>query len=165
VVVAGKGGKARTVAVSPSFLNVIDAYREVYETGIGRRVRNTDPVVCRGVGRGPAGYVVRWGERIGRRQSAAATPSSTDLRDSQLLDTMATRVRRILDHRAAQARLGHVMTHDLRRSCAGLLQGAGVDLGLIQETLGHTSPETTRRCYTNRNPMLAHRAQREVLDF
>jgi integrase len=70
----------------------------------------------------------------------------------------------LITHRAAQADLGHVAPHDLRRTAAGILHRATDEHGAhhfdlldIQKVLGHSDPATTMRSYLE--PM-----QTDVLD-
>jgi integrase len=52
---------------------------------------------------------------------------------------------RMLERRAARGGLERFTPHDLRRSLATHLIGAGVDLFTVQKILGHESVETTKR--------------------
>jgi integrase len=73
---------------------------------------------------------------------------------------------RIVTTRAANAGLGHVAPHDLRRTAAGILHRATDEHGAhhfdlldIQKVLGHSDPATTMRSYLD--PMdtdVLHRA-------
>lgn len=67
----------------------------------------------------------------------------------------------VVVRRAEQAGLGHVATHDLRRSCASILDSARTtdggrvyDLGDIQRVLDHDNPATTQASYID--PMHAN---------
>jgi integrase len=53
-------------------------------------------------------------------------------------------------HRASgpaysRSRMPHVNLHDLRRLCASILVGLGVDLYTISKVLGHSSVQSTQR--------------------
>ncbi|WP_161634182.1 tyrosine-type recombinase/integrase [Nocardiopsis potens] len=56
----------------------------------------------------------------------------------------------------AQAGLPPVRVHDLRHGAATLMLAAGVDIKIIQETLGHSRSSTTRDVYTCVLPRLFH---------
>lgn len=49
----------------------------------------------------------------------------------------------ILDRRRTQASVVPFTPHDLRRSFAGDLLDAGVDLVTVQKLMGHSNPQTT----------------------
>lgn len=51
----------------------------------------------------------------------------------------------IVDKRARQAGLTEISPHDLRRSLTGDLLDRGVDVLIVQRTLGHSDPKTTAR--------------------
>jgi integrase len=51
----------------------------------------------------------------------------------------------ILRKRGAQAKVKDLTPHDWRRTFAGDLLDAGVDLSVIQKLMGHASPTTTAR--------------------
>ena len=66
----------------------------------------------------------------------------------------AETVSRAVTKRAADAGLGHLATHDLRRTAAGILHTATDDSGAhffdlldIQKVLGHSDPTVTMKCY------------------
>lgn len=67
-------------------------------------------------------------------------------------------LRSVLGARAARAQLGHIAPHDLRRTFAGLLDQANVDLRGIQAALRHESPQTTVRHYLAKDPLRAIKA-------
>ncbi|GIH45456.1 Phage integrase family protein [Microbispora rosea] len=48
--------------------------------------------------------------------------------------------------------------HDLRHGAASLMLAAGVDLKVVQETLGHVSSTFTRDTYTSVYPEVARAA-------
>ncbi len=64
---------------------------------------------------------------------------------------------KLVRRRAAQAGLGKVSPHDLRRSFVGHLLDAGVDLALAQRLAGHQDPKTTAR-YDRRGQRAARAA-------
>ncbi len=51
----------------------------------------------------------------------------------------------ILEKRLTQARVKPFTPHDLRRTFAGEMLDAGVDLVTVQHLMGHASPVTTSR--------------------
>ncbi|MEV6037560.1 tyrosine-type recombinase/integrase [Nonomuraea sp. NPDC052116] len=51
-----------------------------------------------------------------------------------------------------------VRLHDLRHGAASLMPAAGVDLKIVQETLGHVSSTFTRDTYTSVYPEVARPA-------
>jgi site-specific recombinase XerD len=51
----------------------------------------------------------------------------------------------IVDKRARQAGLTEISPHDLRRTLTGDLMDKGVDVLVVQRTLGHSDPKTTAR--------------------
>ena len=63
-------------------------------------------------------------------------------------------IHNIVKQRAAEAALGHLAPHDLRRSFAGILQDRDVPLEEISRALRHASIETTR-IYLECKPDLA----------
>jgi integrase len=54
-------------------------------------------------------------------------------------------IRQILRRRAQAAGLADISPHDLRRTFAGDLLDAGVDLAVVQTLMGHASPVTTAK--------------------
>lgn len=56
-----------------------------------------------------------------------------------------TSLGRMLKKRQQQAKIKTFSWHDMRRTCAGDLLDAGVDLVTVQKILGHSSPTTTAR--------------------
>jgi integrase len=69
-------------------------------------------------------------------------------------DTVSRRFRRLI----ADASLPPVRLHDLRHGAATLALAAGVDLKVIQATLGHTTLALTADTYTSVLPQLARAA-------
>ena len=67
----------------------------------------------------------------------------------------------ILGKRAGAAGVADLGWHDARRTMAGNLLDAGVDLALVQRVLGHASPVTTSR-YDRRPEEARRRAQRKI---
>ncbi|MFI6184291.1 tyrosine recombinase XerC [Nonomuraea sp. NPDC051191] len=59
---------------------------------------------------------------------------------------------------AFQAALPPVRLHDLRHGAASIMLAAGVDLKVVQETLGHVSSTFTRDTYTSVYPEVARAA-------
>lgn len=59
---------------------------------------------------------------------------------------------------AFQVGLPPVRLHDLRHGAASLMLAAGVDLKVVQETLGHVSSTFTRDTYTSVYPEVARAA-------
>jgi len=127
----GKASRSRRLVPGRALVDLLERYLTAYSEHIGRPLRPEDPVVCRrkpGAGQGQ----VSWGHPIARTCS----------------------VQDIVKARAAQAGLGHLSPHDLRRSAAGILHrstdegGAHhFDLLDIQKVLGHADPATTMRSY------------------
>ncbi|GLW99435.1 tyrosine-type recombinase/integrase [Microtetraspora sp. NBRC 16547] len=56
---------------------------------------------------------------------------------------------------ASQAGLPPVRQHDLRHGAASLMLAAGVELKVVQKTLGHVSSTFTRDTYTSVYPEVA----------
>ncbi|WP_432873185.1 tyrosine-type recombinase/integrase [Microbispora rosea] len=59
---------------------------------------------------------------------------------------------------AHEVELPPVRLHDLRHGAASLMLAAGVDLKVVQETLGHVSSTFTRDTYTSVYPEVARAA-------
>ncbi|SEG99741.1 Phage integrase family protein [Nonomuraea solani] len=55
--------------------------------------------------------------------------------------------------------------HDLRHGAASLMLAAGVDLKVVQETLGHVSSTFTRDTYTSVYPEVARAAAESTADL
>ncbi|WP_246277943.1 site-specific integrase [Phytohabitans rumicis] len=73
-------------------------------------------------------------------------------------ETVSRRFRRLV----ADAGLPPVRLHDLRHGAATLALAAGVDLKVIQATLGHSTLTLTANSYTSVLPQLAHAAAEAV---
>jgi len=56
-----------------------------------------------------------------------------------------TSLGRMLDKRGEQAGVKHFTWHDMRRTTAGRMLSAGVDIATVQKILGHADPRTTAR--------------------
>ncbi len=129
----GKGHKPRRAMAETALVTAIDLYLTAYAQHVPH-LTDTMPLVCRQL-RGAATHGtarLAWGEAI--------SSSST--------------LFRIIGQRAAQANLGHVAPHDLRRTTAGILHRATDEHGAhhfdlldIQKVLGHSDPATTMRSY------------------
>jgi integrase len=59
---------------------------------------------------------------------------------------------------AYEAGLPPIRLHDLRHGAASLMLAAGVDIKIVQHTLGHVTSAFTRDTYTSVYPQLAHDA-------
>ena len=68
---------------------------------------------------------------------------------------------KVLNKRAGEAGIPDLGWHDARRTLAGNLLDAGVDLALVQRVLGHASPTTTAG-YDRRPDAARRKAQRKV---
>lgn len=122
----GKGNRARRVTLGPSFVQMLNEWRDAYLD-----LTPDAPVICRTAGTNRPR--IDWG--TGYRP------------DTSCLHKIVTR-------RAEMAGLGHVAPHDLRRTAAGILHSATDDSGAhhfdlldIQKVLGHSDPATTMRSY------------------
>jgi len=136
----GKGRKLAEVAIPNQAVDALVAWRDLAETETETPVRLDAPVFCSatfvgGLRGAKRAYQFDWT----RTASTALTRS-------------------VLARRAAQAGIGHVAPHDLRRSFAGFLDDRGIDLRTIQTALRHRSADTTIRCYLTPNPTRALRA-------
>jgi integrase len=63
---------------------------------------------------------------------------------------------------AYQADLPPIRLHDLRHGAASLMLAAGIDIKIVQETLGHVTSTFTRDTYTSIYPKLAHHAAEQT---
>jgi integrase len=59
---------------------------------------------------------------------------------------------------AYQAKLPPIRLHDLRHGAASLMLAAGIDIKIVQETLGHVTSAYTRDTYTSVYPQLSRDA-------
>lgn len=140
--ILGKGRKLAQVPLNPAARKLLFEWRSAYITGYGSDDIGELAVVPRMVAGatariglpGPQPRMVRilWGRPVGCNQS----------------------IYNIVRARSAEAGLGDVAPHDLRRSFAGILQDRGVPLEEISRALRHSSLETTR-IYLEGKPALA----------
>jgi integrase len=125
----GKARKPRKATLGPALMDALGCYLDAYPDP------ETDaPVICRqvpGAARHGGPRRIDWGH-----------PASTRA------------LYEVVTQRAAQAGLGHVAPHDLRRTAAAILHTATgadgshhFDLLDIQRVLGHSDPATTMRSY------------------
>jgi integrase len=128
----GKGKKSRRARPSESLIDVLKRWHTVYESGLGRPITNTDPLVC------PAEANHRMKIAWGEPYKSGATSG----------------IWSVITVAAKRAGLGHVAPHDLRRTTAALLHRDRDDQGRhrfdlldIQQVLGHSDPAVTMRCY------------------
>lgn len=127
----GKGRKPRTAEPGDRTTRFVRAWLTAYEAAIGQALTPNLPLFCRSA-RGSKARRIEWGQPLGGRDA----------------------VYRIVRQRAALAGLGHVATHDLKRTNAGILHRAVTpegahffDLRDIQKVHGHSDPGTTVRSY------------------
>jgi len=128
----GKASRSRRLVPGPALVDLLGRYLTAYQDHLGRPLLREEPVICR---RKPGNHgrgEVSWGRRIAQICS----------------------VQDIVRARAAQAGLGHLSPHDLRRSAAGILHRSTDEAGAhhfdlldIQRVLGHADPATTMRSY------------------
>lgn len=140
--VLGKGGKVAQQPLNPAARRLLFEWRSAFIVGYGSddvADHSIVPRLASGVlgpvgGAGPQVRVrrIQWGRPIACRTS----------------------LYRIVQERAAEAGLGHVAPHDLRRSFAGILQDRDVDMEDIRRAMRHESVETTR-IYLEDKPDLA----------
>jgi integrase len=130
----GKANRPRKIVVGDRLRSLLNDYLTRYATALGRPLDPSDPLICRQKpGTAVAGHRnISWGNRMKR----------------------TCNLYRLVLGRAAVAGLGHVTTHDLRRTAAGILHhtysadgGHKFDLRDIQKTLDHANPQTTERSY------------------
>jgi integrase len=127
----GKRNKPRQATPGAALVDALRRYLAEYEQGLGRALSPDDPLLCARPKRRNA-QVIIWGRAIATRDT----------------------VYRVVLDRASKAGLGHVATHDLRRTTAAILHRAVDDNGAhffdlldIQKVLGHADPATTMRSY------------------
>lgn len=125
----GKKRRPRLATPGDTLVARLNDWRSRYERAIGRPVTPDDPVLCPTRGR--------------ETNMAFGVPIP-----------YAALIRGTVHRRAAQAGLGHVTPHDLRRTAAAILHhaksadgGHYFDLLDIQRVLGHTDPAVTMKCY------------------
>jgi site-specific recombinase XerD len=70
-------------------------------------------------------------------------------------------LRKMLNKRVIQAGIDSLTWHDFRRTFAGNLLDAGVDLATVQALMGHSSPVTTSR-YDRRGEQVRRRAVQKL---
>ena len=123
----GKQNRLRVLVPGPALAECLRRWERAYSAGLGRTVGGDDAVIVSVKG----GKRVLWGTPLGGEA-----------------------VRVTVQRLAQRAGLGHLTTHDLRRTCAHLLHEArtpdgGRQFGLveIQRALGHASPVVTERSY------------------
>lgn len=128
----GKGRKPRRLIPGARLVIALRKYMTLYADAVGP-VDPDAPLICPRVN----------GTRIVPRLNWGTPLRVPDRSIHQIVTT-----------RAAQAGLGHVTPHDLRRSTAGILHrekstdgGHRFDLLDIQQVLGHADPATTMRHY------------------
>lgn len=134
---SGKGHKPRRIDVGPALAALLHKYLAQYTLSLGHTPTHDHPLICRNRFQG-----ARW--------NAAAVEWGTGYARSSANDGP----RNIVVKRAAQAGLGHVATHDLRRTAAGILHRSTDEHGAhhfdlldIQRVLDHSDPSVTMRCY------------------
>lgn len=140
--VLGKGHKVAQVPLNRAAQRLLFEWRSAYITGYGSAAIDDLPVAPRLC----AGAVAR----VGQPGPQPRRPRILWGRPLAHSSSVATMVRK----RAFEAGLGHVATHDLRRSAAGILRDRGADMEEIRRMLRHTSAETTR-IYLEDKPDLA----------
>lgn len=116
VTVRGKRNKIRTV---PLPAGAVDALRDWLD------VRGTEP--------GALFLPIGKGDKIKRQQDDGGA----------LVGLTGTGVYTIFQERAQQAKVGAFSPHDLRRTYAGELLDAGVDISTVQRLMGHANVNTT----------------------
>lgn len=140
--VVGKGHKVAQVPLNRAAQRLLFEWRSAYITGYGSADIEDLCLVPRLV----AGAVARVGlpgPQVHEHRILWGRP----VVHSSSISLMITK-------RAAEAGLGHVAAHDLRRSAAGIMKDRGADLEEIRRALRHSSAETTR-IYLETKPELA----------
>ena len=132
----GKKNKHRTIVPGTNLCNLITRYLDAWR--LKKEPKSDDTLICSAAGSRGGAYV-RWGVPL-------ATHVGPYL---------------VVRRRAEQAGLGHLSPHDLRRTCASILDAARspdggrlYDLGDIQRVLDHSNPATTVASYID--PMHAN---------
>ena len=93
---------------------------------------------------------LRLGEAWVESGKVFTRPDGSPLRPSWIGDRFA--------HLCAEAGLPPIRLHDLRHTAATLMLAAGIDMKIVQETLGHSMLSTTADLYTSVLPQLASAA-------
>ena len=114
IIVTGKGGRERIVPLAPGAADAVHAY---------------------------LGRLAVTGEFDAGEPLVVATRGRRVLVRGQRLS--APQVRQVLSGLARRAAVAPLTPHDLRRTYAGALLDAGVDLPTVQRLMGHSSPVTT----------------------
>ncbi|MDP3909774.1 MAG: tyrosine-type recombinase/integrase, partial [Gemmatimonadales bacterium] len=114
IVARGKGDAERIVPLAPGAATAVDAY--LGRLGATGELAADEPLVVATRGR----RVLVRGQRLS-----------------------APQVRQVLSGLARRAAVAVLTPHDLRRTYAGSLLDAGVDLPTVQRLMGHSSPVTT----------------------
>lgn len=143
IAVIGKGAKPAVIGVPRELSVALTDWRGRGSRESGGRSRPTCPVFPTGRTIG-GGICERW--------------YRMDWADHMCVSN----VFQIVARRAEAADLGIVATHDLRRSFAGWLDEASVDLAGIQAALRHSSPGVTVACYLDPSPRRAVDAVRSL---
>lgn len=138
----GKSRKPGQILLNPAAHRLLFEWRSRYVTGYGSDVISELSVVPRMV-TGLVGRPCQAEPQIRYRQIQWGRPVA-----------LSCSIGRIVTERAAEAGLGHLAAHDLRRSFAGIMQDRGATLEEISRALRHESLETTR-IYLESKPELA----------
>ena len=138
----GKSRKPAQVSLNPAAHKLLFEWRSAYVTGYGSSAIDDLAVVPRMV-TGVVGRPGQFGPGVRYRRIQWGRPL---VRPASL--------GRIVTARAAEAGLGHLAAHDLRRSFAGIMQDRGDSLEEISRALRHQSLETTR-IYLESKPELS----------
>jgi integrase len=130
---SAKGRKAAVLGMIEQCRDLLLAWRAFHVKDAGRPPEPKEPVICAVVySPNVEQEIVRWTAPLGQ--------------DS---------LRLALRKRSLKAGIGVVHPHDLRRTCAGLLEDHGCGLKEIQAVLRHSSPATTQQVYLDTNPRRA----------